>query len=221
MTADGVVLAENSMRDTMMRFESLGDSCEFGIAQRHFKAEPLSLLRWASAPLNRVIALIEGQLDGFGHPDHVRIRLSKGEYMVDETRYHISYHAWVRDGEMALEALHEREFKRLHYLAGRLLDDLESAEKIFVVCRREIPLTQADVLPLHRGLRRFGPNTLLWVTLEDEQHAAGSVEPTADGLLHGYVDRFSDPERVPSTTSVDIWGRLCISTWRLCGDSLR
>jgi hypothetical protein len=209
------------MRDIMMRFESLGDSCEFGIAQRHFKAEPLSLLRWAAAPLNRVITLIEARLDQFGHPDHVRIRLNpRGEYMVDETRYHITYHAWVRDGEMAPEALHEREYKRLHYLAGKLLDDLESAEKIFVVSRREIPLAQADVLPLHRGLRRFGPNTLLWVTREDEQHAAGSVEPTADGLLHGYVDRFSDPDRVPSTTSVAVWGRLCTSTWCLCGHSL-
>jgi hypothetical protein len=218
MTADRAIYTENSMRDIMMQFESLGDSCEFGIAQRHFKAEPLSLLRWANAPLKSVIATIEAGLNQFGRPDQVRIRLSSNsdEYVADETRYQIRYHTFVREGEMPPEALHEREYKRLQYLAGKLLDDLESAEKIFVV-RRAIPLTEADVLPLHRALRRFGPNTLFWITLEDEKHPAGCVEQAGDGFVHGYIDRFSDPERVPSTTSVEVWARLCASAWHLCG----
>ena len=33
-----------------LRFETIGDTCEFGIVQRRFGAEPISLLRWASTP---------------------------------------------------------------------------------------------------------------------------------------------------------------------------
>src|SRR5579885_2880091 len=48
----------------MMRFESLGENCEFGLAQRRCGAEPLGLLRFASAPLEKLLAGLEGRFEG-------------------------------------------------------------------------------------------------------------------------------------------------------------
>ena len=35
------------LNEMLLEFESLGDNCEFGLVQRHFGAEPISLLRFA------------------------------------------------------------------------------------------------------------------------------------------------------------------------------
>jgi hypothetical protein len=210
-------LPDMSMREIMMRFESLGENCEFGLAQRHHKAEPLSLFRWASAPLANVIAALDARLDQFGHPDSLHIRLApNGEYMADETRYRISYHTWAREDDMTPEVLHERECKRLRYLSTKLLDDLREADKIFV-CQRSAPLAEADIMPLHRALKAYGPNKLLWITPEDEGHPSGCVELTEVGLIHGYIDHFANPARVPATTSVQAWSDICANAWRLSG----
>jgi hypothetical protein len=41
-------------RDLLMRFESLGQSCEFGLVQRRCQIEPLGFLRFASSPLSHL-----------------------------------------------------------------------------------------------------------------------------------------------------------------------
>lgn len=207
--------SELSQRELMMQFESLGQNCEFGIVQRAHKAEPLGLLRWASIGLPNLISGLSARFEGLGAPEAVKIRLaSNGEYMADETRYKITYHTFARSSDTTPEALHEREFKRLRYLSDKLLQDIEEAEKIFVY-KRDEPPTVEQVAQLHRALREFGPNTLLWVTLADAAHTAGSVEWLEEGLLRGYVDRFADPDRVPSTTSVETWTVACSNAWNL------
>ena len=117
---------------------------------------------------------------------------------------------------MPPEALHEREHKRLRYLAAKMLDDLKDAKKIFVY-QRPPPLADVDIIPLYRALRAYGPNKLLWVTLADDQHPSGYVELTADGLIRGHIDHFADPARVPSSTSVEAWSIICSNTLHLCG----
>jgi hypothetical protein len=205
---------ELPMRDLMMQFESLGQNCEFGIVQRAHKAEPLGLFRWGSISMVNLVRCLNDRFEGLGAPEAVKIRLANGEYMADETKYKISYHTFARDGEMPLDELHAREYKRLQYLAGKMLDDLEDAEKVFVYKRGE-PLSEAEVQPLFRALRSYGDNKLLWVVPMDAEHPSGSIERVEDGLLRGYIDRFADPERVPSTTPVESWSALCTNAWRL------
>jgi hypothetical protein len=203
-----------STRDLMLQFESLGQNCEFGIVQRAHKAEPLGLLRWASISLPNLIKGLNAKFEGLGAPEAVKIRLTNGEYMADETRYKITYHTFAREGEATPEALHEREYKRLRYLADKLIQDLEEAEKIFVY-KKDEPLSNDQVRQLHVTLRTFGPNTLLWVATMDASHDAGTVEWLGEGLLVGRVARFADPDRVPSTTSVESWTTVCANAWRL------
>jgi len=208
---------ELSKRDLMMHFESLGQNCEFGIVQRAHKAEPLGLLRWASISFPNLISGINARFEGLGAPEAVRIRMANGEYMADEIRYKITYHTFAREGETTAEALYKSEHKRLRYLAEKLIQDFEEAEKVFVY-KRDEPLVRSEVLQLHRALRNFGSNTLLWVSLMDENHRSGTVSWLDDGLLLGRVDRFADPDRVPSTTSVETWTTVCENARRVCID---
>jgi hypothetical protein len=220
MTTAEPVVAAGRMRQIMMQFEALGEDCEFGLAQRAHKAEPLGLLRFASAPLQSVTALIEAELDQFAQPGSLTIRLAAdGTYYADEMRYRISYHTFVREGQLTPQALLEREHKRLRYLAAKMLDDLENAEKTFVY-KRTIPLAAPDIVPLYRALRRFGPNRLLWVALADKHHPAGSVELTDEGLMCGYIDHFSNSMQVPLPLSVEVWTQICSNAWGLCCDGL-
>jgi hypothetical protein len=214
MTYKSNYSAELRVRELMMQFESLGQNCEFGIVQRAHKAEPLGLLRWANVSVADLIKALEKKFDNFGEPDNVRVRLDRGEYMADEIRYRITYHTYAREGEIAPETLHDRECKRLRYLGGKLLEDLADGQKIFV-WKRNKSVTENQIKPLHNALRTFGSNTLLWVVESHAGHLPGTVEWIDDGLMRGYVDHFADPERVPSTTSVEAWTKICANAWRL------
>jgi hypothetical protein len=205
-------MADLSTRELMMQFESLGENCEFGIVQRAHKAEPLGLFRWASAPLKAVIAALDARFDRLGDSQCLRIRLANGEYMADETRYRLTYHTFAKEGEISAEALHEREYKRLRYLAAKLVEDLEESKKIFV-CKRDRALSQDEIAPLFRALRAYGPNALLWVVPADPRNPAGNVELLDDGLMRGSIDHFADPERVPATTSVGVWTSICANAF--------
>jgi hypothetical protein len=63
-------------------------------------------------------------------------------------------------------------------------------------------------------LRRYGPNTLLWVELADADHPAGTVEQAGAGLLKGYIDRFA-PGEDAQDLSLDCWIAICREAWRL------
>src|SRR5205823_11747678 len=86
-----------SSRDLIMRFESLGESCEFGLVQRRCEAEPLGLFRFASAPLPKLLAALGADFVGFGEPDALDVALSANgrEYMIKDKRFGLLYHAWV------------------------------------------------------------------------------------------------------------------------------
>jgi tetratricopeptide (TPR) repeat protein len=49
--------------DILLKFESLGENCEFGLVQRHYGAEPLGLLRWMGAEPDQLCLALEA---GFG-----------------------------------------------------------------------------------------------------------------------------------------------------------
>ncbi|MBV9018381.1 MAG: hypothetical protein JO058_22245, partial [Alphaproteobacteria bacterium] len=201
------------LRDLMMRFESLGESCEFGLVQRRCEAEPLGLFRFASAPLPKLLAALNADFVGFGEPDALDIELSGGEYMVSDKRFGLLYHAWVKPGEMTPEDVHTREVRRLPLLIRKLREDLSAAEKIFVYHGMG-QLGGADALPLAAALRHYGPNTLLWVELADGDHPAGTVEWAGAGLLKAYIDRFAPSENAHDL-SLDCWIAICRAAWRL------
>jgi hypothetical protein len=48
--------------------ESLDDSCEFGMVQRRFGAEPLALPRWTDTPPDLLAAAFRARLKGVDEP---------------------------------------------------------------------------------------------------------------------------------------------------------
>ena len=193
----------------MMQFESLGENCEFGLAQRRCRSEPLGLLRFASTPLSALIAALKLRFEGLGDADQIEVRVSGNhlEYLVLDRRYGILYHPWLLVGEADPDDILQREMKRLPLLKRKLLQDLEEATKIFVY-RGMRPLPRTMMLRLLAGLREYGPINLLWVELQDAAHPAGTVETIADGLLKGYIDRFAPGENAHDL-SLDCWITLC------------
>lgn len=197
------------LHELMMQFESLGENCEFGLVQRRCGAEPLGLLRFASAPLPVLLAGLRARFEGIGEPDEIEVQLSENrqEYLVIDKRFGFLYHPWVLVGEAAPGEIRQREVKRLPFLRRKLLEDLDEARKIFVYRgMRQQP--QVLILRLVEALRAYGPVDLLWVTLHDNEHPPGTVEAVAPGLLKGYIDRFAPGENAHAL-SLECWIALC------------
>jgi hypothetical protein len=203
------------LRELMFRFESLGQNCEFGLVQRRCQAEPLGLLRFASTPLPHLLNALAHRFEGLGAPDAIRVEVSRNgrEYMVSDTRYGLLYHAWVKVGDMPVEQVHEREARRVPILVRKLIEDLEAAEKIFVF-KGMGAVAEEEALPLAAAIRRYGPNTLLLVTLADPAHPAGTVEWHTPELMVAHIERFA-PEKDAYDLLLEAWVRICCEAYRL------
>jgi hypothetical protein len=195
-----------------LEFESLGEDCEFGLAQRHFDAEPSSLLRWAGTDVPRLIAGLSSGFAGFGESDHTELVWSDaaGEYKLDDARY-LRAHTWSpsRLSDPAAEAeLRQGGLARLRLLRRKLLADIAQARRIFVY--KDTGPDSAAFRSIHAALRHIGPATLLYVRQATSEADVGRVDAPGDGLFIGHIDRF-----VLGEGPYDVWHQLCETTLRL------
>ena len=203
------------LHDLVLQFESLGQNCEFGLVQRQCQAEPLGLLRFSSTPLPQFLRALEAHFEGMGSPDSIHVDLSTNgrEYMVRDSRFGFLYHAWVSAGEMDPKDVARREARRVPFLVRKLVEDLQSGEKTFVF-KGMGAMAEEEVLPLAMAIRRYGANTLLFVTLSDAEHKGGTVRARGPGFLVGRVDRFA-----PGDNAHDLllgqWVKVCREAYRL------
>jgi tetratricopeptide (TPR) repeat protein len=189
-------------RVLFMSFESLGYNCEFGIVQRHFGAEPLSLLRWTATEPDILATALNNQLDGVGLPENTRIVLDS-DYRTKDTRYFMLMHTFILPSQATPEELLPKFCKRLQYLRVKLLDDLRAAEKIFLY-KAVAPITDEQIMPLWRAVSAYGPNTLVVARIAESGHPAGSVRVLEPGLIVGYFDRTSTTD-----PSFGVWLEIC------------
>ncbi len=195
----------------MLKFESLGDTCEFGLVQRRCGAEPFfSLLRFAGMDLPSLLRALDDRMQDFGNAALLEIYLDdkdKPEFIVRDARYGAVFHTFRSKDEIREEELRESESKRLAYCAQRLLGDLKKGNKIFVF-KRNVPLREEEILPLYAALSSYGRNILLWMVPADAGHASGSVETVLPGLLKGFIERFAPHEDIDDVL-VDDWLAVC------------
>jgi hypothetical protein len=193
----------------MLRFESLGENCELGLVQRQCGAEPLGLLRFASAPLPKLLAALRARFAGMGMPGNIAVELSanRQEYMVHDKTFGFNYHAWVRLGEQTPAEIHAREVRRVPFLVRKMIEDLTAGEKIFVYHGME-PLSLASARNLAAAIRGYGPGTLLWVEQTNEPHRLGTVTCVEEGLLLGCIDRFAPADNAHDF-SYFLWTKVC------------
>ena len=195
------------------RFQSLGDNCEFGIAQRRFGAEPLSLLRFSATHLTQLLRGLDTEFEGLTLPENLACvfgREPEGtrEYIIEQTTYDLRYHTFEHEGQVAADAVLPRAHQRLRFQLRLFLQDLRAAEKIFVL-KRNIALTLEEVMPVWAALRSYAAqNTLLYVVVADAAHLPGTVEWKAPGLLCGHIDRLA-PYEDAQGVSEDCWLAIC------------
>jgi hypothetical protein len=171
----------------MLKFQSLGDNCQFGFVQRHFGAEPMGLLRFAGIP--NLTGAIEAGLEGLGTDGSIRYSLSNdNEYLIDETQYGIFYHTFRYADKVPAEQVIAENLVALQLLRRKFIQDMEHAETIWVRrCSYYHDISQ--IFSLHMAMRAYGPNKLLWVVPAGPDREAGDVEWLAPGLLRGYLAR--------------------------------
>jgi hypothetical protein len=196
MTTDSLAEAMLSDRDLVLRFESLGDSCELGLVQRQVGAEPLGLFRFAGAPLRHLIRAMEARFDCIADPANICVQIENGEYMIKLTKYDFIYHSHVKIGEADPDILCRQQTRTVGFLAAKLIADLESAEKIMVFRQNE-PLAANDLLDFRAALGAYGPATLLWVQETRPGHPPGTVLAVDDTLMIGYVTRLASRYNAP------------------------
>jgi hypothetical protein len=193
-----------------LKFESLGENCEFGLFQRRCDAEPLGLLRFSSTFMRNLIRGIDNAFDGLGEIDDIDPRLEgapRKEYMIHEKKFGLVYHTFVYEGQRSIWLMREQEAARLKFLRRKFMEELESTDKIFIY-KFSSGVSEEEILPLYMALSRYGEATLLWVVTAERDRPAGTVEVVMPGLLKGYIDRFA-PDDNAHDFSFDGWLRVC------------
>ena len=196
----------------MMGFESLGENCEFGIVQRQFGAEPLGLFRFVGVSAAQVAAALDDDLRGIGDPEFTYLHAAaNGELLVRDRRYFMTAHTFQQADTIDVDRLLAGQCRRLRFLARKFRDDLGEMVKVFVF-RATLPLADAQVVALHRALRRHGPAVLLCVRTvfgAEGEPAAGSVLMLREGLLVGHVGRLGQLADGTANSDFDAWLALC------------
>ncbi len=168
------------------RFESIGQGCQFGLVQRQCGAEPLGLLRFVDAVTSR---LVDGLVAGFaGIEDAAHLALEPTEDAQPRLRwrqrdYGLTYDTRLLAAGADWAAVRRRQAQRLGFLRRKFIEDVASAEKIFVLTRGDC-LSPSEALAISCALRLHGPATLLWATIGNPS-AAGQVHRLAPGFLCG------------------------------------
>ena len=154
-------------RQTILQFESLGSSCEFGLVQRHFGAEPLGLFRWVSLSAPNLIEALRTDLAGIGDLEHTDMhRSTGGEFMTSDSRYRLQMHTFIKDTGQDQRILFNQLRRRMVFLKRKLLEDLAAGEKIFVY-RAAFPIRRERILAIANELQRYNAANRLAAVLAD------------------------------------------------------
>ncbi len=182
----------------VMRFEGLGDNCEFGLMQRRVGRERLSLLRYGgSRETWRLVDAIRNDFEGFGTPEDLFINTFHDEWIATSIRYGFNFHTGEHVHVLTEEQIRAAESTKLTFMAQKLAEDIETGGKVFV--RRVADDRPVEgMLDLYEALRAKGPATLLWVTPSDDEHPHGTVEHVTGRLFRGYHGHFA-----PYSSAID------------------
>ena len=210
--AEAVVQAER----LLLRFEALGDNCEFGIIQRAAGLEPLGLLRWANITCANLTEILNTRFAGVGEAANTRLDITAmGEYGLVDTRY-FGMHTFINAGQTTVAELMPKMLRRLRFLKDKLIEDLTEGEKIFLHKNCGPPLSRAAMQGVLAAMRRYGPCTVLFVQRPPDPGQDHRVERLGKGLLVGYLSRLT-ANPIAAGDYVADWAALCQAAERLAG----
>ncbi len=182
--------------EVLMQFQGLGETCEFGFAQRAIGIEPLHLFRFigllnpAEERLERMVAGLATGFSGLGQLENIVI-IPQPEWNIlcfAENRYSLFGHTGVRPGQQPHEKIRADLVIKLQFLRRKLLEDLSTGEKIFI-WKSTVPLETGKVLYLFDALQEFGPNKMVWIPPINQQGTPGEIDIVAPGLVRATMTR--------------------------------
>jgi hypothetical protein len=191
------------MRALMLRFASLGDNCELGMAQKLLNANPMDLLRWAGTHPTVLLKLLDADFKDIG--EGLVVRAQGRAHVVENPQYGFRWHDWTRPGKDDPTLIAQREARRLPAMAAKLRKEMREASRIFVIKQTQRPMREELARQVLDRLSRQGQPTLMFVTAD----APIGVRWVAPRLLHGTLPRFADGSKVPATTNAEDWAALC------------
>ena len=224
--------------EIMAVFESLGDNCAFGLAQRKAGCEVLGLLRFANTPLKNLITALDDEFRAVTDKTEIEMRWvpsAPGEFIVFSDRYGLRWHTSVFDVDADRTTLFAQQSLRLSYLRRKFYEGLRAGRKIFTISRAEPrkhpipmpdadeleyweerpePLRLADIVPLFLKLNEYGTNTVLYLTRCERDRRSGTVELIAPGVMRGYVDEFVILQDLAIRDHA-AWMRVAVNAWLL------
>ena len=195
-------------------FESLGEDCEFGLAQRRYLVEPpLSLFRWGGAPVADLIKGLDSNFAGLAEPDTTDLVWDGEEYFVRTPFVTMHTRCLVEQDEAGQAEILRCGQATLRILRRKLLRDIADANRIFVFKSRDRAFSAAEMYQLHDAMRRHGPASLLCVFLaRPGGQLVGRAERLTEGLYAGYLDKFVIPNG-----PFHQWLTICVETLALHG----
>jgi len=204
----------SEMRNFFLQFQSLGSSCEFGLVQRRYGAEPISLLRWNSINPTNLIRGLETRFEALDEPGNLDLTVVRREFILFDRKYSMAMHTFTMEGAVERDKFLAQQVKRAKYLCGNLLADLEEGEKLFVYID-ETEQPHSEIARLGRAIRSYGNSTLLYVRVTSDVAKTGKVELGGEGLIFGYISR---PGRLSSGEwNIDFqnWEAVCVAGAKL------
>jgi tetratricopeptide (TPR) repeat protein len=178
---------ERGFETLMQSFENLCDTCEFGLVQRHYGIEPVSLFRFAGVTPEKLVELLQLEFEPIGDPSHTRVEDKLDEYMIYDDRGYFFLHSMVKKSEVRALRYLEQQTARIGFLKRKIIADLQAARKTFICRRTGDAIADQTLRDLSAGLRRYGDNLLLGVRVADAQNPVGSVKFLSDDIMVGYV----------------------------------
>ena len=184
--------------ELIMSFESAGESCEFGLLQRHVGRERLSFLRYGGVgDVFALAAAIAGGLTNFERDDCIDLYAPGGEWVAFVRGLDLSFHTGRSEGSISYDRIRAEEARKLRFTAQLFIENCQTAAKVFVYRVRRDERGGLDgtrgMDALYDALRRHGPAKLLWVNEQDEAHSPGTLQHVRDGLWRGWIDHLAPP----------------------------
>jgi tetratricopeptide (TPR) repeat protein len=191
-------------RALFMGFESLGHSCEFGLVQRHFGAEPVGLLRWTGIDPDELLAALIERFAGVGDPAETQVIVSDDTYMTMHARYYMQSHTFISTDEIEQSVVFDQQCRRLGFLRRKLISELTAGRKVFVYAHGE-QLTDDMIKALDAALREYNRElTSLFVRLGDDELRPGSIRAVGDRCFLGGLTHFET-----GTPAHEEWHSIC------------
>jgi len=206
-------IAPSTEQNLLMKFEGLGDGCEFGVVQRHFGAEPLGLLRWSNITPASLAALLRSSFSGVGEAEHTFVRVSGGEYVAGDRR-HFLMHTFIREADMPADVALDKMMRRIRYLRTKLLRDLAEGEKVFVYKKGDGNLSLAEAQEIARAMQAGYPKSkIILARLSKENNPPGSLQIIDDRVAYAHLSVFSFPLR-SDAIRYDEWRQICMAVFQ-------